>query len=517
MADAYDSLSNDQVYRDGKTHQEAMEILLGEAGTRFDGNVVSALERWVETDGMAFLLEGTPQTSVEASAPLTLEAAIEASSLCHIFSHLYVLESLYDGFYVLDADLNFVVWNLGVERLLGRNCSQVLGQPWSSQLLSYTDRGRHRLSDNDCPVHEVMSTSRPACRSLQVQHRNGHWIDVELQTIPLLDDGGTLRGVAEIFRDVTRSKRNEPQFRELKLAACRDALTGVANRGELEKHLREMFVDFTKGETDAFSVIFLDIDHFKSFNDTHGHRIGDQVLLGVARLLQGELYSGELVSRYGGEEFVVLCPSTDLSSAVRKAERLRKIVQQTSVGEAAKLSVTVSLGVAVLEDGDTMESLLNRADAALYKAKETGRNRTCSLNAGEICSKDTAAAPAIGLTGPNVHSASFTTCVASNMMAYKVSGFVEETSARLKAVAEEQVTLRLGQGGLFKRWGNSEDRQPIEVVLSIGDPFTVGKSVSKRVQVDVTIRAMGNPRSHEQFEVRSMKVVELLRCHFAAD
>ncbi len=517
VADAYDSLSNEQVYREGKSHDEVMSILQGEAGTRFDGNVVRALRRWVDEDGMAFLLGGTPETSVEASAPLTLDAAIEASSLCHIFSYLYVLESLYDGFYVLDADLNFVVWNRGAEQLLGRTCSQVLRQPWSSRLMAYTDKGTHRLPDSECPIHHVMATGRPACRSLQVQHRSGQWIEVELQAIPLVDQTGTLQGVAEIFRDVSRSKRNEPQFRELKLAASRDALTSVANRGELEKHLKELLADHAKGEAEQFSVIFLDIDHFKSFNDTHGHRVGDQVLIGVARLLQGELYSGELVSRYGGEEFVILCPSTDLASAVRKAERLRKTLQQTNVGDGSRLSVTVSLGVAEREDGDSLEQLLNRADAALYKAKATGRNRTCTLTSSDTRSEAPAASPAKKDQEGFVHLAKFTTCVASNMMAYKVGGFVEETKADLKQASEKQVTVRMGRAGLFKRWGTTEERQPVEIVLNIGDPFTVGKSVSKRVEVQVAVRALGVPRSHEQFEVRAMRSVELMRCHFAAD
>ncbi|MCA9110138.1 MAG: HD domain-containing protein, partial [Planctomycetaceae bacterium] len=92
VADAYDSLTHDQVFRSGKPHEQAMEILHGDAGTKFDGNVVAALDRWVEKDGMAYVMtEGQAADDVESSAPQNLEASIEAGSLCHIFSYLYVL------------------------------------------------------------------------------------------------------------------------------------------------------------------------------------------------------------------------------------------------------------------------------------------------------------------------------------------------------------------------------------------------------------------------------------------
>lgn len=520
VADAYDSLTHDQVFRTRKSHDEAMDILHGDAGTKFDGNVVAALDRWVEKDGVDYIKsDGHSADDVDSSAPQSLEASLEAGSLCHIFAYLYILESLYDGFYVLDSDLRFAVWSSGAEQLLGRICSQMLGTPWSSRLFGYSDKTGKRLTDHECPVQEVMKSCRPACRTLNVQQRGGTWLEVELQCFPLIDHEGNLQGIAEIFRDVTRSKRNAPQFRELKLAASRDALTGVSNRGEMEKHLQRMMAEYSKGETDNFSVIFLDIDHFKSINDSHGHGVGDRVLISVARLMQSELYSGELVARYGGEEFVVLCPSTDIESALRKAERLRSALADTPIGDSPRLKVTASLGVSEIDPNDSMESLLHRADTALYNAKESGRNRICKLLAGDCFDSAEEKAEARGKTKSElIFESDFTTCMVASMGAYKVSGFVNELDADLKEATAEQVVMQVGQPGFFKGWGGSEKRQPVNVVLTFGEPEQQSsKAASRRVRVTVNVTPVGSPPSPEVFQIRAKKVYELTRCYFAAD
>ena len=124
-------------------------------------------------------------------------------------------------------------------------------------------------------------------------------------------------------------------------------------------------------------MIFLDVDHFKGINDTFGHKAGDQVLVDLTRLLQNDTFSGEIIGRYGGEEFVVVCPDADLESACRRAERLRLAISKSSIGGIARLSVTSSFGVATTRLGDTVQTLFERADMCLLRAKEAGRNRTC--------------------------------------------------------------------------------------------------------------------------------------------
>jgi diguanylate cyclase (GGDEF)-like protein/PAS domain S-box-containing protein len=518
VADAYDSLTHAQVYREAKSHPEAIAMLHREADSRFDVNIINALTRWIDSEGLPYLVdEADPAASVHPGAPADDEAALQAVSLCQMFSHLYVLESLYDGFYLLDSDLKFALWNRGIADLLGRAPEQMLGTQWSSRTIPTSTSTGERIADHDCQVRKVMQSALPACQIVQVQQKGGPWIEVELQTLPLTDAQGAVRGVAEIYRDITRSKRNAPQYRELKLAASRDALTGVANRGEMEKRLAQLFEEYNPRSDAPFSVIFLDIDHFKPINDTHGHGVGDRVLIAVARLMQAELYSGELVARYGGEEFVVLCPATDLESAIRKAERLRTTLAETTIGDQPRITVTASLGVSQVEPGDTPELLLHRADTALYNAKEAGRNRTCNLSARDVATKRETRKEQQVDSG-SVFRGSFTTCMMPEMAVYKVSGFVSETDAKVVKVSAERVALQVGRGGLLGGWGAQPHRQPVNILLEFTEPEEAPtKSPTRRVLVRVTITPVGRPPSAEVFQKRGKHVLELLRCHFAAD
>jgi diguanylate cyclase (GGDEF)-like protein/PAS domain S-box-containing protein len=519
VADAYDSLTHAQVFREAKSHEEAIAVLRQDAGARFDANIVNALSRWVESEGVPSSMDHAHVGTVtHAGNAADEEAARQAVALCQIFSHLYVLESLYDGFYVLDSDLKFALWNRGICELLGRSASQMLGCPWSSRTIATSTPAGERIADHECQVRQVVQTGQPACQRVQVQQKSGPWIEVELQTLPLKDSQGNVLGVVEIFRDVSRSKRNAPQYRELKLAASRDALTGVANRGEMEKRLAQMFEEHNPRTDDPFSVIFLDIDHFKPINDTHGHGVGDRVLIAVARLMQAELYSGELVARYGGEEFVVLCPSTDLESAIRKAERLRTALADTTIGDQPRIAVTASLGVSQVDPVDTPEQLLHRADTALYNAKEAGRNRTCSLSANDVSAAKSSQSQPSQASSDSIFRGSFTTVMMPEMAVYKVSGFVSETEAKVVKVSPERVALQVGRGGLLGGWGAQQHRQPVHLLLEFTEPEDAPtKSSARRVLVKVTITPVGRPPSAAVFQKRGKYVLELLRCHFAAD
>jgi diguanylate cyclase (GGDEF)-like protein/putative nucleotidyltransferase with HDIG domain len=385
VADAYDSLSTDQVYRDGMPHREILRILTDAAGTRFDGNIVCTLARCIETEGVPFA-EGHADfgPTAPSSAPVQPEETLEANSLCQVFSYLYMLESLYDAFYLVDSDLRFIIWNRGAEKLLKRSAWDMLGKVWSSELIPYADRTDQPLAESDYPMQTVVASERAVIDTLHLPNPEGRPTEVELQSVPLLGETGGLQGVAEIFRDASRPSRRPQEYRDLKLAASRDPLTNLANRGELETQLALMVSDFaSQTRSEPFSLIFLDVDFFKSINDTHGHTVGDAVLTDVARHLQQETYSGELVARYGGEEFVILCPETGREDVFKRAERLRDSLRRTPVGNEANLKVTASFGVTEVEPGDSVESVLHRADTALYQAKEDGRNRTRSLTNAE--------------------------------------------------------------------------------------------------------------------------------------
>ena len=165
-------------------------------------------------------------------------------------------------------------------------------------------------------------------------------------------------------------KENEAKIHELMLT---DPLTGVANRRALNERLQaELQRCHRYGR--ALGCILLDVDHFKTINDRHGHLIGDRVLQALARLLRSAVRELDFVARYGGEEFVILLPETDLAGATRFAERLRREIAGLRVPQGPAM-ITASFGVTACNPGDSPDDLLRRADEALYAAKHDGRDR----------------------------------------------------------------------------------------------------------------------------------------------
>ena len=175
----------------------------------------------------------------------------------------------------------------------------------------------------------------------------------------------------------TLSKQLEETEREVLL----DALTGLNNRKAFDRKMNDLYEKFDKNEG-FFSVIMLDIDYFKKFNDQYGHQVGDEVLRIVGSHLKKNLKGKDFPSRYGGEEFIVLLPDTKLDKAYIVAEQIReniskKRLQIKKTGQALG-NITVSVGVSEIREGDTAISVVERADSALYLAKDSGRNNVKS-------------------------------------------------------------------------------------------------------------------------------------------
>lgn len=163
---------------------------------------------------------------------------------------------------------------------------------------------------------------------------------------------------------------------ELDRLATFDSLTGLYNRRAILARLREL-TNLANRYKEDFSLIILDIDHFKKINDRYGHLTGDEVLEVTATLIRRNIRDTDIVGRYGGEEFIMVLPKTTLALSWIVAERLRSTIEKTEMKDTAGhvFSITVSQGLAGWERGEDVTSLVSRADEALYKAKEKGRNR----------------------------------------------------------------------------------------------------------------------------------------------
>jgi diguanylate cyclase (GGDEF)-like protein len=188
---------------------------------------------------------------------------------------------------------------------------------------------------------------------------------------------GRVSGVQIIIDDITKTKQLEEKLLRLSVM---DVLTDTYNRRYIISKIEEQIDHFKEGS--RFSVIMMDIDHFKKFNDEHGHTCGDEVLKNVANIVMQNVRQIDLAARYGGAEFAVVLPGTTRDDAVIVAERIRISVEKAVVEcDAETLGVTISLGVAEFKptaDRDN-KSFIERADKALYLSKATGRNRVSFL------------------------------------------------------------------------------------------------------------------------------------------
>ncbi len=515
VVDAYDSLVTPQVFREKYSHAEALDILHRGAGSQFDGNVLSALSRWFEFNGVpTHLYVDTPPYQ------LVTDEILRAGSMSQLLSYLYLLESLFDGFYISDTEGRILVWSSGMSALQGANWRKARAG-YVPEFIQYRSKYGESLAHTEYPIRAALENQRAQTNELQLFHEVDGWVAVEVQTIPLIDAHGQLHGFTEIVRYLSgKLAKEKAGDRDLRLMASRDALTHVANRGELKSQVELRVKEFHETNfSKPFSVIFLDVDHFKRCNDTHGHAAGDEVLVSIARLLQHETYSGELVARYGGEEFVIVCPETKLDEAFNRAERLRVAIQGARVVNKDEFKVTASFGVAQIEESDTGDGVLQRADKALYMSKRQGRNRTNKLTSEALRQADpNMVEPPVTPVDAWRFETKFRACLGVNMLVYKLKALVEEVGAKLLDVKPTGCRLRFGQRGLLPFWGGTADRQPVDVLISIGDERSVvTRGASKLSEIGIVITPIGWVSNNETFQNRARGVLKELREYFAAE
>lgn len=524
VADAYDSLSSPKSYRRGMTHEEVIKILTEQSGSRYDGNVVRTLNRWYESSGDTLFGLGDPIGHPAVHPSMSDDQSDEVVVLSQILSALYQFQSLYDGFFIVDKDMNYTIWSDGMFQLCGKSLEDMYGKTWSSNdvRLSTINQTKAEAGQSEEIVPQVLRNGRPQFGSRVCELPDGHQLSVDVYTIPVTEGASKINGVIQLFRRKGGVKRQTREYAELKLAATRDALTGVANRGQLETQLRHLLDDFHNNEgSRALSAIFLDVDKFKKVNDTYGHNAGDQVLVDLTRLLQHETYSGELIARYGGEEFVVLCPDTELEAAVRRAERLRIAIMKSSIGGIGGLNVTSSFGVSTTHTGDTVQTLLERADACLYRSKATGRNKTSwegqkeddtdvALESQESDTRVTE------VNGVQLFSQDIQMSTSLQLTAMKLNAFIDATED-IQVTEQEQghLKMRIGSVGFTRRWGKTPDRQAVEmdVRFETSRESSDSADAKTRRKVSVAIVPIGKVPDAATFELRCLQIMLQLRSY----
>jgi diguanylate cyclase (GGDEF)-like protein/PAS domain S-box-containing protein len=285
-----------------------------------------------------------------------------------------LIRNLQDGVYFVDRNRRITLWNKAAEEITGYTAEEVVGRCCADNILVHVNDNGRNLCIGICPLANTIADGEAREREIFLRHKKGHRVPVLVRTVPLRDASGEIIGAAESFTDLRAREAILLRMRELEKLALSDPLTQLSNRthilGELEDWLREK-----ERYGLAFGVLMMDIDHFKDFNDRHGHDKGDLVLKTVADTLRGAARSFDLIGRWGGEEFLGLIRNVDLDEMVRVAERCRVLVEQTTVAlPGGPGRVTISVGGTRAKIDDTPESLVKRADELMYRSKRAGRN-----------------------------------------------------------------------------------------------------------------------------------------------
>ncbi|MEC9482130.1 MAG: diguanylate cyclase [Halomonas sp.] len=188
------------------------------------------------------------------------------------------------------------------------------------------------------------------------------------------DEQGKVRNYVSVFHNITERKQIEQELEE---QATLDHLTGTHNRRAFDRAIRQA-IENCERRGGTFSLLIFDVDHFKSVNDRHGHDAGDDLLKALTGMVRQCLRQTDLLSRWGGEEFTILLSDTPISGAVQLAERIRQRVEKACF---SGISITISVGLTQYRSGDGSDTMILRADDALYQAKRTGRNRVLASEA----------------------------------------------------------------------------------------------------------------------------------------
>lgn len=295
-----------------------------------------------------------------------------------------LMESLSIPVFVLDREARVMIWNRACEQLTGVPAMEILGtgEHWRS----FYEHRRPTLADlvlqnRTDDVRQILP------RSVPPGHGSGlcieSWFDMPragrrrylaAEATPIYDAEGGLSAVVETLRDLTDEKMAQVALEQL---ATRDGLTGLANRRCFDDTLHAEWARALR-QQQPLSLLMVDVDNFKAYNDANGHLGGDECLKRIARAVASEMRANDLVARYGGEEFAVILPNQSLKGAAIVAERIRCRVEQLQLPSTAPTRhVTVSIGAATAIAGpdNNASQLVATADAALYRAKHLGRNR----------------------------------------------------------------------------------------------------------------------------------------------
>ncbi len=398
------------------------------------------------------------------SSALLANSREAAQNIADLFSRCKD-DNLREGLFYVDNRQKVTYWNRTAEMITGIRSKQMLDQKWTPNLIDLRDRYGTLIKNNQCPVDIAMRTSEPTLVAASVTGRGGRKVAIDIHAIPVLDHEGQLYGAVVLFHDLSTQVDLEQQVLTLYAHATRDQLTGLANRTHFERTLAARVAEVQESGVNC-SLIVTDIDFFKTINDDFGHHIGDQALMSFAKLVQQNTQVDDVVGRFGGEEFMVLCPEQDIDQAASRAEEIRKVLESTPLAVLNGKCLTASFGVSQINNTDSATSAFVKADQALLKAKETGRNKVVVYGNESSTTSSSAATPPLEdvsfnanwnlLKGTILACEELSTSSSIDMVLEKVKGFVVDFKAEIVTAQDQHLQMRIDKlpHEKSRRWGD---------------------------------------------------------------
>ncbi|MBF0558110.1 MAG: diguanylate cyclase [Nitrospirae bacterium] len=306
---------------------------------------------------------GKPESIILAARDITARKRAEEQAREAQEYARYLINSSLDMIISVDRERRIVEFNKAAEEIFGYEKHEILGKHIEFLYLDSNESER---------VSKLLAETGRFAGEVINRKKDHELFPAFLSASTIKDADGNSTGFMGVSRDITEIKKIEE---ELKAAATLDRLTGVYNRRKFESIL-DSEIERTRRYKHPLSLIMIDLDHFKNINDAFGHQVGDSVLQTLAVIVKNNIRKTDYFGRWGGEEFMILATETPLEEAFELTEKVRIFIEKYNFEQAGTL--TISCGITQFTDQDTPDSLIKRADDALYKAKSSGRNMSVS-------------------------------------------------------------------------------------------------------------------------------------------
>jgi diguanylate cyclase (GGDEF)-like protein len=470
IADAFDAMTTDSVYRSALSRERAISELMEHSCTQFDPELtidfnrmledkpeilqVAVIDRWLNQ-----LQSNHGDSRWESPIVVGRDSSNEN---CSTPFYQQLIGHIADGVVFTDTEGTIVQWNERMRTLTSIAPGAMVGRLWSNECVRLRDpqqpspqqsspqQSSPQQSSLQGPslIDECLASGATIDRVMLIDRSGAESMTVRVQVSPVRATSGGVLGTVITISDLSEKANLKQQLKTLHKKTTLDPLTGIANRAHFDSVLSELVRAAGSGRS-TFSLVICDIDHFKSVNDQHGHPAGDEALKSFAKILSSHSRGDDLVARYGGEEFLLLAVGCDNATAAERAEAIRKTLERTPLKSLNDESVTASFGVTEFQSGDTPESVLARADRALLKAKDNGRNRVIQLGSGNkpVNVPKQTSRRWFGWFDPDPvaghNEFDILAPVPSDLAIEKLRGFIADHAAEVINVKESQVSLKM--------------------------------------------------------------------------